>query len=116
MGLHIERVGNVAVLVPEGMLKGGKETEELENALRKLVYDKHKKILLDLSKTSFMSSRAIGVLAATHTSAVNRNLHFCVCNIERRIESVLVLIKLMNMLNVYDTREDALQALAKLDS
>lgn len=114
MGLHIERVGDVAVLVPSGMLTGGKETDELENALRKLVYDHHKKILLDLGKTGFMSSAAIGVLGSIHTSAANRGLHFCVCNIERRIQSVLVLVKLINILSVYDTREEALQALAAL--
>ena len=114
MGLHIERAGDVAILMPEGMLKGGKETDELETALRKLIYDKHKKILLDLGKTNFMSSRAIGILAAAHMSSVTRELHFCVCNIERRIESVLVLIKLMNMLTVFDTRAEALQALAQM--
>ena len=81
MGLHVERVADVAVLVPEGMLKGGHETDDLEVMLRKLIYDKQKKILLDLGKTNFMSSRAIGVLAAAHTSAVNRDLHLFVCNI-----------------------------------
>ena len=114
MGLHVERVGDVALLATDGMLKGGRETDELENALRKLVNDHHKKILLDLAKTTFMSSAAIGLLASVHTSAVNRDLHLFVCNVERRIESVLVLVKLMNILNVYDTRDDALQAFAKL--
>ena len=51
MGLHVERVGDVAVVMPEGMLKGGKETDELQNALRKLIYDRQKKIILDLAKT-----------------------------------------------------------------
>lgn len=115
MALHIERVGDVAVLMPQGMLKGGKETDEVENALRKLIYDKQRKILLDLQRTTFMASMAIGVLASLHTSATNRNLFFAVCNIERRIESVLVLIKLMNILNVFDTRQDAMDAMAGLD-
>ncbi|MFQ5600224.1 MAG: STAS domain-containing protein [Candidatus Krumholzibacteriia bacterium] len=113
MGLHIERVGEVAVVVPKGMLRGGKETDELETTLRKLVYDGHKRILLDLQKTSFMSSTAIGLLAGVHTSATNRGLAFYVCNIDRRIEDILTVIKLVQVLNVFDTRDEALQALAQ---
>lgn len=114
MGLHVERIGDVALVMPSGMLRGGKETDELQNILRKLTYDRQGKILLDLAKTSHMTSLAIGVLAGVHASAANKKLHFCVCNIEERIENVLVQIKLLNILNVYDSREEALAALAKL--
>ena len=73
MALRVERVGEVAVLMPQGMLKGGKETDEVENALRKLIYDDHNKILLDLAGVSHMSSMAIGVLASAHSSAASND-------------------------------------------
>ena len=111
MALRVERVDDVAVLAPEGMLKGGKETDELENALRKLIYDGQKKILLDLRRVSHMTSMAIGVLAAAHSSATTREINFAVCNVEERIESVLILVKLANILTVHDTREDGLAAM-----
>ena len=114
MSLHVERIGDVAVVVPKGMLKGGKETDELQNVLRKLTYDQHKKILLDLAETTHMTSMAIGVLAGVHASAANKNLYFWVCNIEKRIKSILVQVKLLNILTVYDTREDALAAFEKI--
>ena len=114
MGLHVERVGDVAVVMPEGMLKGGKETDEVQNVLRRLTYDGQKKILLDLAKTSHMTSLGIGVLAGVHASAASRNLNFCVCNIESRISSVLLQIRLLNLLTVYPTRADALKALGDL--
>lgn len=112
MALHLERIGDVAVLMPRGMLKGGKETDELENALRKLIYGDETKILLDLAQVTHMSSMAIGVLASAHSSATKRQVRFAVCNVEKRIKSILVLIKLANILDVYETRKDALQALA----
>src|SRR5262245_17328612 len=111
MSLHVERVGDVAVVVPEGMLRGGKETDELQNVLRKLTYDRQKKILLDLSKTSHMTSIAIGVLTGIHASALSKGLRFCLCCIESRIQSVLLQIKLLNILEVYPTRADALKAM-----
>lgn len=113
MALHREVIGDVAVVIPEGMLKGDRETTELENSLRKLMQDGQKKILLDLQKTAWLNSIAIGMLTGVHTSAMNRGVKFAVCNVERRIHDTLVILRLLNVLNVYDKREEALEALAK---
>ena len=116
MDLTVERVGDVVVLAPQGMLLGGKETDEFGVALRRFVDDGQKKILLDLGATTFMSSIAFGMVIATHTNAAKHNLHFCVCNVARRIRSVWATIPLLLKppLEIYESREDALQALAKL--
>jgi len=110
MGIHVVREGDIAIVMPKGMLKGGKDVEELERDLRKLVYDDQKKILLDLANVSFMSSTAIGALASVHTSAVTRNVQLHVCNIERRINHVLTVVKLTLVLNCFDTRKQAMAA------
>ena len=113
MSLHVERIGDVAVVVPEGMLRGGKETDELQNVLRKLIYDGQKKTLLDLSKTSHMTSLAIGMLTGVHASAKTKGLRFCICSIESRIQSVLLTLMLLNIFVVYPNRAEALKALAE---
>lgn len=113
MAVRTEKIADVFVVLPEGMLKGDKETSQLEHELRRLVQGGQAKILLDLRNTTHLNSIAIGVLAGVHTSAANRGLRFAVCNVERRIQNVLTILKLVNVLNVYDTREDALAALAK---
>jgi anti-anti-sigma factor len=114
MALRTEKVGDVVVVLPEGRLWGDKETTQLESELRRLMQANQKKILLDLRHVSAMNSVAIGVLAGVHASAASRNLAFFVCNIERRIHNVLTILKLINVLHVYDTREEALEALARL--
>jgi anti-anti-sigma factor len=114
MAVRTERIGDVGVIVPKGMLTGGRETTEVETILRDLVQAEHKKILLDLGETSHLASVAIGMLVGVHTSAAHRGLHFAVCNLERRIENVLIILKIANVLNVYDTRDEALQAFAAL--
>jgi anti-anti-sigma factor len=113
MAIRTEKIGDVFVIVPEGMLKGDKETSQLDYELRRLVQGNQQKILLDLRNTSHLNSIAIGVLAGVHTSAATRGLNFAVCNLERRIQNVLTILKLVNVLHVYDTREDALAAFAK---
>src|SRR5213593_2281599 len=109
-----EKVGDVVVVIPEGILKGDKETSQLENELRRLIQGGQKKVILDLRHTTHLNSIAIGVLAGIHISAANRGVNFCVCNVEKRIENLLVIVRLINVLNVYDSRDDALASLAKL--
>jgi len=114
MGIRTEKLNDVVIVQTEGMLKGDKETQQLEHELRRLLEVPQRKILLDLGNTSHMNSIAIGVVTGVHTSAANRGSHFYVCNVERRISNVLTILKLVNVLNVFDTREDALAAFAKL--
>lgn len=111
MALSVERVGDVAVVKPKGMLKGGKETDEVENTLRKLIYGDEKKVLLNLSNVTFMSSMAIGVLAQAHSSAIKRDVRFGVCGVNERDLSVLVLVKLRNILNLFDDCNEAARSL-----
>ena len=114
MAVRTERIGDVGVIVPKGMLTGGRETTEVETVLRDLVQANQKKILLDLGETSHLASVAIGMLVGVHTSAAHRDLHFAVCNLEKRIQNVLIILKIATVLNVYDTRAEALKAFAAL--
>ena len=115
MSLGVERLGDVVVLVPDGMLKGGQETDELRIALWKLVDGGEKKILLDLARTSYMSSMPFGLLASVHRTAVSSDVQLCVCNVNERIQkvwgSILTLVK--PPLELYATRAEALAALAQ---
>ena len=116
MALQIERVGDVVVLVPEGMLTGGAETNELRITLHRLVDEGQRKILLDLAKTTHITSTSFGILASVHTSAARHDLHFVICNVNERIRKVWtgVFVLLKPPFELYDTRETALQALATL--
>ena len=129
MGPRTERLGDVVAVVPEGEFAAGAEIDALDKTLRTLVQEGQKKILLDLARTTFMDSQAIGVLVAVQMLAWKRGLHFFVCfgpeNSAARAAaapagagSVRDLIMgsevYSRTLNLHDSREDALQALAKL--
>lgn len=110
MSLHIERQGDVAIVMPNGPLDGSKLTRELETKMRKLIYDSQKKIILDLAKTSRVSSIGIGALVGVYLSAKNHDVALHVCNVDKRIEDLLAIVKLLRLLNVFGTREEALAA------
>lgn len=115
MSLRTTRKGDVAVVSPQGMLVGGDETERLEQELRGLIARGQKKILLDLARTSHLTSNPIGTLVSVHLNAASNGVAFYVCNIDKRIHNMLVIFKLINVLNVFGTCEEALAALAEVD-
>ena len=114
MAFRTEKIGDVLLVLPEGGFSGGRETDQLESELRRHIQGDQKKLLLDLRNTSHLSSVPIGMLVGVHTSASNRGVHLYMCNIERRITNVLTILKLVNVFNVFDTREQALEAFQKL--
>lgn len=114
MSLHIERQGDVAIVAPVGALDGSNPTsKELETSLRKLIYDDHKNIVLDLDKVTRISSMGIGILASVHASATNRKVKLHVCNISSRNKEILAIVWLLRVLNCFETRQEALAAFEK---
>jgi anti-anti-sigma factor len=115
MSLQTTIKGDVVIVSPEGMLMGGDETQRLEQDLRGLIAHGKKKILLDLGRTRHLSSPAIGSLVSVHLNAASKGVAFYACNIDKRIESVLAIFKLVEVLNIAGTREEGLEVLAKVD-
>ena len=110
MSVHIERQGDIVIVMPKGPLDGGVLTGELETALRKLIYDDQKKIVLDLDETTRVSSIGFGILIAAHISADNRKARLHLCNIDKRIKDTLAILKLLRVFHCFDTRQDVLDA------
>ena len=115
MAIRVEHVGDVTVVTPEGIFKGGKETDELQTLLTKLIIEDGQSTLLDMSNVDLMSSVAIGVVIVTHTQAEERGVDFALCGIQRRIESVLQITSRFGpRLQVFEHREEALKALQEV--
>ncbi len=114
MAVRTETIDDVVVVLPEGMFQGGRETDELQRQLRRHIQANEKKILIDMAQTRHLSSVPIGMLVGVHTSAAHRGLHLYMCNIDKRIDNVLAILKLINVFNVFDTREQALEAFKKI--
>ena len=114
MNPRVAHVGDVAVVTPEGMLLGGAETVALEAAVRQLLDGGQRKVLLDLRRTQHLSSNPIGVLIGLQVSAQGRGAAFHVCNADKKIRNVLSLLRVVEVLRVFDTTEEAMRAFAAL--
>jgi anti-anti-sigma factor len=96
------------------VLTGDPKTDGLQSNLDDLIRRGQKRILLNLAKTSFMTSRAFGVLIATHTSAKKHNITFYICGMQERVKKVIKLIRVMGWPKQFGTYDEALKVLQEV--
>jgi anti-anti-sigma factor len=103
--------GEIVILEPKGSLVGGEETDELRSEVNKLIEKGNKKLIIDLSKVTYMNSTAIGTLVAAHTSYANRQGKLILCNVGKNITNVFVVTKLSMIFQVEKDQSEAVLAL-----
>ena len=102
------RRSGVAVVRPVGRFFGGSGTRELESKIGALVSEGHPILVIDLERTLYLNTTAIGVLVGAHVRAARRGAEVRLCNIDCGIQHTLVILKLVNEMHVYDTLRDAI--------
>ena len=106
------QVGSIVILMPKGYLTGGEETDELEQAIKKLGEAGNKHLVMNLSETQHLNSTALGVLIAAHSNYVRRGGQMKLCSVDKRIENIFVITKLSLVFDVYDSEEQAIASFA----
>jgi len=101
--------GKIGVIEVKGSLVGGEETDELRNAVADFVEQGNKKLIIDLSKVTYLNSTAIGVLVQAHTTYAKNKGHVKLCGINKNINNIFVITKLTMVFDVAETREDAVK-------
>jgi anti-anti-sigma factor len=116
MSLDVRTVEDVAILAPKGMLLGGKETDEVEEKVRELDGAGNEKLLINLGKTTFMSSMGMAFLFWARTKYVQRGARVKLCCIDNKIREVFVIVKLTLIYgdDIHDTEEEALASFRQL--
>jgi len=105
--------GKIGVIEVKGSLVGGEETDELRNAVADFVQQGSKKLIIDLSKVTYLNSTAIGVLVSAHTTFSKNKGHVKVCGINKNINNIFVITKLTLVFDTCETREDAIAGFGK---
>jgi len=104
--------GKIGVIEARGSLVGGEETDELRNAVADFVEQGNKKLIIDLSKVTYLNSTAIGVLVSAHTTYSRNGGKVKLCGINKNINNIFVITKLTMVFDVCDTREEAIKSFA----
>ncbi|MEO8167869.1 MAG: STAS domain-containing protein, partial [bacterium] len=104
--------GKIGLIEVKGSLVGGEETDELRSAIADFVEQGNKKLVIDLSKVTYLNSTAIGVLVQAHTTYTRNKGQVKLCGINNNINNIFVITKLTMVFDVVDKQEDAVKSLS----
>lgn len=99
--------GDVVVISIKGNLMGEPQTTQLRDKIYSLLQDGMKKIVLDLKGVRWINSSGLGTLIASLTSVKNKGGDLRLACITEKVESVLVVTRLVKVFKEYETVDRA---------
>jgi anti-sigma B factor antagonist len=100
--VNTRQVGDVTVADVAGKLTLGEASGTFREALRSLISQGHKKILLNLHAVSYIDSSGIGELVAGYTTVTSAGGKLKLLNLTQRVQSPLQSTKLYTVFEVFD--------------
>ena len=113
MKLKVEEQYGAVVLELKGNLMGGAEATEFGETLRKLLADGKKNLVLDLGEVAFMNSSGLGMMISGLTTVKKGEGSLKLARVTDKIQSLLVITKLITIFEHYETVEDAIKSFSK---
>ena len=112
MELHTvaKEVRGVTVLSLAGRVTLGEESSHLRNTIKDLLRQGKKRLVLDLSKVTYIDSAGLGTLVAAYTSARNEGGDIRLASVTARFGELLNITKLVTIFSVHDTIDDAVKS------
>jgi anti-sigma B factor antagonist len=104
---------NAVVIELKGNVMGGDDTKDFNDMLHKMIDDGKKNIIVDLHEVKFMNSSGLGMLIGGLTSVKKSGGTFRLSRITDKIESLLVITKLITIFETYKTVDEAIASFAK---
>jgi anti-sigma B factor antagonist len=92
----------IHVLDLKGRITLGEGSVQIRDAIRNLVSQGQKNILLDLGEVTYIDSSGLGELVAAYTTARNNGAELKLLNLSKKVHDLLQLTKLYTVFDVYD--------------
>jgi anti-sigma B factor antagonist len=107
----VERqAGDVTVLDMDGKITIGEGSVALRTAIRRLLEEGKKKILLNLGGVGYIDSSGIGELVSSFTAINKESGQLKLLNLTQKLQDLLAITKLLTVFDVYENEADALNS------
>ena len=104
------QAGDVSILDLSGSVRMGDGAISLRNAIRGLIEQGNKKILLNLAGVKNIDSSGIGELIANYTTMSRDGGQLKLLKLTDKIRDLLVITKLLTVFDSYDDEAEALNS------
>lgn len=110
LNINERQAGDVTVLDMSGKITIGEGSVALRTAIRRLLEEGKKRILLNLAQVSYIDSSGIGELVSSYTAINKENGQLKLLNLTQKLQDLLTITKLLTVFDVYDNEAEALNS------
>src|SRR5437762_3216266 len=110
LDLKERQAGDVTILDLSGEVRIGEGSITLRDTIRNLADQGKKKLLLNLRGVKYIDSSGIGELIANYTTVSRQGGQLKLLNLTDKIQSLLVITKLLTVFDTYDNEAEALNS------
>ena len=112
LNISERQVGDITVLDMDGKITIGEGSVALRTAIRHLLEEGKKKILLNLANVSYIDSSGIGELVSGFTTVTNQGGAVKLLNLTKRVQDLLQITKLYTVFEVFEDEAAAVRSFA----
>lgn len=110
MNFNVSERYNCVVIEFKGNVMGGPDAVSLNEKLHELIDEGKTNIVADLGKVKFMNSSGLGMLIGGLTTMRKAGGDLRITNATDKIESLLVITKLITVFKHYKTLDEAIKS------
>jgi anti-sigma B factor antagonist len=110
MKFKSKELSGIEIISLEGNVLGGPDATELNDSLHRLVEQKKKKVVVDLSEVPLMNSSGLGMLIAAATTMRNAGGELKLAGASEKILHLLKVTKLVTIFEHHPTVKKAIES------
>ena len=110
LNIRERQAGDVTILDMDGKITIGEGSVALRSAVRRLIEENKKKILLNLANVGYVDSSGIGELVSSFTTVQREGGQLKLLKLTQKIRDLLGITKLLTVFDSYDDESEALNS------
>jgi anti-sigma B factor antagonist len=111
LNINERQAGDVTVLDMSGKITIGEGSVALRTAIRRLLEEGKKRILLNLAGVGYIDSSGIGELVSSYTAiGKEEGGQLKLLNLTQKLRDLLTITKLLTVFDVYESEAEALNS------
>lgn len=111
MTTQIRHQNGISILEPSGKIVGDSVSELRATILPQIAASDAPRILINFEKVSMIDSSGLGTLMEARAAATRKNGRMGAIHVGRNIKNLVVLSRVVNLFEHFDSEDDAVSAL-----
>ena len=110
LNINERQAGDITVLDMDGRVTIGEGSVALRTAIRRLLEEGKKKILLNMGGVGYIDSSGIGELVSSFTAINKEGGQLKMLKLTQKLRDLLAITKLLTVFDVYESESEALNS------